>query len=109
MRLKTELKGIHSTLETLPNDIREHYDTFFAEATVECRNLEQGVADIRALSVEFAEYFCENSQKFVLQDHLKTFQQFCDMLRQAKDENEQFKKQEKRRLERYTFSSITTL
>ena len=62
-----------------------------------CGVLEAGVKDIRQLTIDLANYLCEDPKKFVLEDHLKVFQQFSEALLKAKEENEQFKKLEERK------------
>ena len=58
------------------------------------------IDEIRDLTNRFADYFCEDQKKFVLGDYLKVFHQFCEALSKAKEENENFKKVEARRLAR---------
>ena len=62
--------------------------------------LQSDIDEIRDLTNRFADYFCEDQKKFVLGDYLKVFHQFCEALSKAKEENENFKKVEARRLAR---------
>ena len=54
-----------------PKDIQEQFGSFIENAMSECEELQKGIADIRDLSRQFADYFCEDQKKFVLEDYLK--------------------------------------
>ena len=72
-------KGLELTVKKLSNstdEIREQFQGFVDGATSECQALEQGVLDIRNLAKEFAEYFCEDAKKLVLDEYLKVNTQY---------------------------------
>lgn len=73
---------------------------FLGQSIIEITVLEDQCKEIRKLVAEMANYFCEEPKKFVVEEYLNMMKQFCEKLTKAKDENEQFKKQEKRRIER---------
>ena len=99
-QLKKNLDTTKKRLETSTDDLKEQFSPFIRVATEESLSLQTGITDIRDLTQKFAEYFCEDPKKFVLEDYLKVFHQFCEALSKAKEENENFKKIEARRVAR---------
>lgn len=71
MKLKKGLDSTSTKIGSSPKDIQDQFGSFLDSAMTESQNLEQGIKDIRDLTVRFAEYFCEDPKKFVLEDCLK--------------------------------------
>ena len=61
------------------------FPLFLQIAKEDCEDFDKKIKDIRDLTAEFAEYFCEEPKKFVVEDYLKCFKQFCDSLKKAEE------------------------
>jgi len=98
--LKKQLETTENKLENAPEDVKAQLGEFVIKSKEETSILEKDINEIRTLTNECAEYFCEDPAKFKLDEYLNVFKQFCENIKKARDENEQFKKQEKRRVDR---------
>ena len=70
----------------------------FENAIRDCLDMERDIKEIRRLSKALAEYLCEDPKRFVMEDNLKVFQNFCNALTKAQQENERVKEMEARKM-----------
>ena len=73
MKLKKGLDNTSSKIGSSPKDIQDQFGSFVKSAMEESENLQRGIKDIKDLTIKFAEYFCEDPKKFVLEDYLKVW------------------------------------
>ena len=96
-KLKKNLEGTVKRFDKTTHDMKSRLGTFFTNAITECVGLERNVKEVRRLSKVLAEYLCEDPKRFVLEDNLKVFLNFCHSLTRARQENEHHKKMEARK------------
>ena len=58
--------------------------------------LDEDLDEMEELRKELAEYFCEDSSSFKLEDTIKIFHAFCEKFKKALEENKQRKVQEEK-------------
>jgi len=98
--LKASITKLQNGLDKADEDIKNQFKSTVEAAFEVVKRFEESCKDIRSSETDFANYLCEDVKKFKLEEVLNIFKQFCDNINTAKKENEQFKIQEKKRLER---------
>ncbi|KAE8744643.1 hypothetical protein FOCC_FOCC008772, partial [Frankliniella occidentalis] len=92
LRIKKIKKQVD--LPTTDNDIKQQMAEFLRMAEHEVVGLHKDMEELENLRCSLAEFFCEDSTSFKLEECLRIFQGFCVKFRQAVVENERRRIQE---------------
>ncbi|XP_058792398.1 uncharacterized protein LOC131664929 isoform X3 [Phymastichus coffea] len=100
--LDTRIKKISSQIElpTTETDIQGQMAQFLAMAEQEMAQLKRDMEELDAVRRSLAEFFCEDSNTFKIEECFKIFHQFCQKFNQAVAENERRRIQEEQVLAR---------
>jgi len=105
-KLDTQIKKISQQMEN-PNtepDVKEQMQEFLPYASKELECLQTAMEDLNKLQTDLAEFFCEDSKTFRIEECFKAFHQFIAAYKKAIGDNEQRHEQERvaeqRRLQR---------
>ncbi|XP_041831400.1 inverted formin-2-like isoform X2 [Melanotaenia boesemani] len=92
-RLKNSEKKVSSSSE----DVKEQYLSAIQESLQACEQLQQVMSSVEEKRRDLADYLCEDSSSFSLDDLFTTIKTFRDLFLRALKENESRREQEKRR------------
>ncbi|XP_041055452.1 FH2 domain-containing protein 1-like isoform X2 [Carcharodon carcharias] len=103
-RLKRKLHLVKGDMEKLL-DIRDQMEGFIQEAEGELEKVQRSVLELQAVSQQLAEYFCEEEEKFKLEECCNIFKTFGEKFITATEENQhravlEIKRQEREREEK---------
>lgn len=93
IRIKKLDKQLHSGNESL----LPHFSDFLDKSISDIDDLEKLLGCVKESAKDLALHYCEDPEKFCLEECFKLFADFFDKTTQAKIENEQRKKQEERK------------
>ncbi|XP_045487029.1 inverted formin-2 isoform X1 [Pieris rapae] len=85
---------------TAQQDIREQMGDFLQVAEREISALNKDMEEVESLRKQLAEFFCEDSVSFKLEECFKTFSSFCSKFRSAVQENERRRANEEQAAQR---------
>ncbi|XP_076235576.1 FH2 domain-containing protein formin 3 isoform X2 [Calliopsis andreniformis] len=100
--LDTKIKKIKAQIQ-LPSteiDIQEQMAQFLQMAEQEMSQLKRDMEELETLRRSLAEFFCEDTNTFKIEECFKVFHQFCQKFNQAVAENERRRIQEEQVLAR---------
>lgn len=92
-RIKKLDKQLHSGNESL----LPHFTDFLDKSISDIDDLQKLLGSVKESAKDLALHYCEDPEKFCLEECFKLFADFFDKITQAKIENEQRKKQEERK------------
>ncbi|XP_043582557.1 uncharacterized protein LOC122567722 isoform X2 [Bombus pyrosoma] len=100
--LDTKIKKIKAQINfpSTETDIQEQMAQFLQIAEREMSQLKRDMEELETLRRSLAEFFCEDSNTFKIEECLKIFHQFCQKFNQAVAENERRRIQEEQILAR---------
>ncbi|XP_017883156.1 uncharacterized protein LOC108626791 [Ceratina calcarata] len=100
--LDTKIKKIKAqiNLSSTEADIQEQMAQFLQMAEQEMSQLKRDMEELETLRRSLAEFFCEDSNTFKIEECFKVFHQFCQKFNQAVAENERRRIQEEQVLAR---------
>lgn len=90
--LESRIQNIKRQIEqpTIDVDIKEQMLEFLVNSEHEVvGELQKRMKDVEATRLKLADFFCEDSKTFKLEECYKIFQTFCEKFRQAVKENQQ--------------------
>ncbi|XP_014252125.1 FH2 domain-containing protein 1 isoform X2 [Cimex lectularius] len=94
--LDSRIKKVHRQID-LPStekEIKEQMDNFLKIADQEVAALQKDMEELESVRISLADFFCEDSATFKLEECFKVFHGFCVKFKQAVVENERRKLQE---------------
>lgn len=85
----SQLKNVQGAKEDSlkQKDLRKQMEDFLEEADVIVRDVEADLQELQSLSDSVAEYFCEDPNKFKLEECCSIFHSFCERFIRAIQEN----------------------
>ena len=94
--LDTKMKKIRAQIQlpTTEQDIQEQMAQFLQLAEHEMAQLRRDMEELDGVKRSLAEFFCEDSNTFKIEECFKIFHQFCQKFNQAVAENERRRIQE---------------
>lgn len=95
--LTTDLTGLTKKLEVAPKDIQKHFSGFTKKAAEVVQDLQASLQELERSRVKLAQYFCEDEDKFRLEDCVTIFHTLSCKVQSARKENEARKKREERK------------
>ncbi|XP_065059363.1 inverted formin-2-like [Rhopilema esculentum] len=98
--LRNSVAKLQNGLKKADQDIQDQFESTVEEALKDVEAFEESLKEIRKLETKFANYLCEDVKRFKLEEVFLVFKQFCDNINTAKKENEQFRIQEAKKIER---------
>ncbi|XP_071951064.1 uncharacterized protein [Antedon mediterranea] len=94
--LQEKVKLIGEQLDEGAREVKEQMVEFLLNAKEDLKELQEMLEDVEKLRIKLAEYLCEDTTTFKLEDCFGVFKVFCDKFKKAIEENEQRRIQEKR-------------
>lgn len=101
--MRSELKQLSTGIEKLERqlthgdaDFRRHFGSFVQRAQGQLRELSASLDQIGQLSSRLAEHFCEDENRFSVEECLHIFNNFCEKVKLAQKENEERRRNEER-------------
>lgn len=100
--LDTRIKKIKSQIQlaSTETDIQEQMAQFLQMAEQEMAQLKRDMEELDGVRRTLAEFFCEDTNTFKIEECFKIFHQFCQKFNQAVAENERRRIQEEQVLAR---------
>ncbi|XP_014467206.1 PREDICTED: uncharacterized protein LOC106740555 [Dinoponera quadriceps] len=100
--LDTKIKKIKSQIQlsSTESDIQEQMAQFLQMAEQEMAQLKRDMEELEGVRRSLAEFFCEDTNTFKIEECFKVFHQFCQKFNQAVAENERRRIQEEQVLVR---------
>ncbi|XP_011152521.2 uncharacterized protein LOC105191081 [Harpegnathos saltator] len=100
--LDTKIKKIKSQIQlsSTESDIQEQMAQFLQMAEQEMAQLKRDMEELEGVRRSLAEFFCEDTNAFKIEECFKVFHQFCQKFNQAVAENERRRIQEEQVLAR---------
>ncbi|XP_048477282.1 FH2 domain-containing protein 1-like isoform X3 [Rhincodon typus] len=98
-KLKQKLQLVKGNLDK-HLEIRQQMETFIQKAERQLEEVQASVTELRVVSQQLAEYFCEDEEKFKLEECCQIFQNFREKFIVATQENKQRALLERKRRER---------
>ena len=100
--LDTRIKKIRNQIQlpTTETDIQEQMANFLKLAEEEMSQLKRDMEELDNVRKTLAEFFCEDTNTFKIEECFKIFHQFCQKFNQAVAENERRRIQEEQVLAR---------
>lgn len=95
--LRGDLNTLSKNLEKAPEDVVDHFKEFTTKADILVQDLELSLKELERSRVKLAQYFCEDEEKFRVEDCVVVFHTLCAKINEAKKENETRKKREERK------------
>ncbi|XP_012286898.1 uncharacterized protein LOC105703237 isoform X2 [Orussus abietinus] len=94
--LDTKIKKIKSQIQlpTTDNDIRTQMSQFLQIAEQEMKELRKDMAELECVRQSLAEFFCEDTNTFKIEECFRVFHHFCQKFNEAVAENERRRIQE---------------
>jgi hypothetical protein len=105
-QVAADIKKLDSQLNEDRNGIRSYFKEFMERALLAVGELEQGVQNVKDASARLARHFCEDPDKFQLEECLKLFADFFRRTDEVHKENEQRQKQEQRGAQRTVTNNL---
>ncbi|CAH1777295.1 unnamed protein product [Owenia fusiformis] len=94
--LTTEISGLDTKVTSIADQLNQTSPEFQAQmqdflkyAKSEMHELQEDLKEMEELRVELADFFCEDTSTFKLEECLKTLQTFCLKFKKAIEENKQ--------------------
>ena len=72
LKLKNQLNNPNT-----PKEIKEQMGDFLQVSSTDLDSLKEGLEEVEKVKVQVAEYFCEDSKGFNLEECFKIFSNFC--------------------------------
>ncbi|XP_065896679.1 inverted formin-2-like isoform X3 [Dysidea avara] len=98
--LKKNLTGMQKKISKAPDDFRQQMDKFMEEAGKDIAALNNSVVDLEEKQAKIAEFFCEDTSKFKIEELFVRLWKFADQLPVLAKENAQRELMEKKQAER---------
>ncbi|XP_048516246.1 uncharacterized protein LOC105690620 [Athalia rosae] len=100
--LDTKIKNVKNQLNipSTDRDIQEQMAPFLQIAEREMTALKRDMEELEEVRRSLAEFFCEDTNSFKLEECFRVFQQFCQRFKQAIAENERRRTQEEQAMAR---------
>ncbi|OWA53636.1 FH2 domain-containing protein 1 [Hypsibius exemplaris] len=92
--LDSNCQRLMDQLEQADEENKQHMMEFLHAAQLRIHELNSDLAEIEALRVKIAEFFCEDPNTYQLQECFKILQEFCQKFRKVLLENDQRKQRE---------------
>ncbi|XP_021930222.1 formin-like protein 5, partial [Zootermopsis nevadensis] len=100
---KISVDGVEDEVRNLVTDI---FKEFMEQALVEVDRLQQGVREVKAAAARLARHFCEDPDKFKLEECFRLFSDFFRRAEEVRKENVQRQKQEERAAQRTVRANV---
>ncbi|XP_070554541.1 inverted formin-2-like [Ptychodera flava] len=98
--LSKRLDDMENQLSVAEEDIKEQMGEFLDKALEERVILQKSVEEINRLTLDLADYFCEDVKTFKLEEFFSIIDNFLSCVKQCKEENRKRKIQEEKAIER---------
>ncbi|XP_063414448.1 formin-J-like isoform X2 [Mytilus trossulus] len=109
----SDIKGLHDKItmlsmqaETIGADFQKQMSDFLQFAKDDLSELQEDLKDIESLKLELADFFCEDSSSFKLEECFSVLNTFCTRFKKAITENDHRKKVEEKQKERQRLQEI---
>jgi len=99
-QIKNKVDAINKKISNADDEVKGQYMDYIDSVNVKIQKLQSTLAEVKADSVKMAEFFCEESRKFSLDEFFQNIKSFLDKVLQCKKDNEQRKIQEERAAKR---------
>ncbi|XP_023722434.1 inverted formin-2 isoform X2 [Cryptotermes secundus] len=96
----TDIKALNSRLNEDGHGIRSYFKEFMERALLEVGELQRDVQNVKNMAASLARHFCEEPEKFQLEECFKLFADFFRRVEEVQKENEERQKQEDRAAQR---------
>lgn len=106
-QLTVDIKKLDCQLNEDKNGIRSYFKEFMEQAVLAVGELQQGVQNVKDASARLARHFCEDPEKFQLEECFKLFSDFFRRTDEVRKENEQRQKQERRAAQRTVTNKLS--
>ncbi|XP_077984696.1 inverted formin-2-like [Glandiceps talaboti] len=98
--LSKRLDKLYNQVKNAEDDIQEQMMSFLNDALKDIEQLNESLQEIEELTIELADFFCEDVKSFKLEEFFQTINTFTQAIKQCQEENELRKVQEKKAIER---------
>ncbi|XP_052078759.1 formin-J-like [Mytilus californianus] len=109
----SDINGLHDKItklsmqaETIGADFQKQMSDFLKFAKDDLSELQEDLKDIESLKLELADFFCEDSSSFKLEECFSVLNTFCTRFKKAITENDHRKKVEEKQKERQRLQEI---
>ena len=68
--MKAQVKELRGKVKNSPDDLKSQLKTFLHEADEEVASLDKSLSDVQKMNKQIAEYFCEDTKKFKMEECL---------------------------------------
>ncbi|XP_076117482.1 uncharacterized protein LOC143085163 isoform X1 [Mytilus galloprovincialis] len=109
----SDINGLHDKItklsmqaETIGADFKNQMSDFLQFAKDDLSELQEDLKDIESLKLELADFFCEDSSSFKLEECFSVLNTFCTRFKKAITENDHRKKVEEKQKERQRLQEI---